>query len=1175
MFTQYWWSSGAAGKGFEIKNSLRFRGAQNLVGPPRPGSTFTYSVWFKLAGTGKTNPTLVQYGTGGRTEIQINNGGTLATWSGSAWYNNNAGPSYRDVSAWYHLVSQYNSGVLTQWINGQQLTLQNPSATLGAISEFIIGSSSNTPGSSQFDFEGYMADVYCIDGQAILPTAFGRELTTGQWVPREVDFTPAEIRRSDQCFTSPDAATPDLNSTTRDFFSSLPITQGFDGNDTTWAAPNVNGSWTIYRPEPKLENVTSLRILSASLTDIWINGSSIWSQVTQDASKNVEYNCDAALTGGVDITSIAVKCSPAGRNSWRQITTDTGILTIPFIWSAQCFTSAATASPDLTSTEQNWEAGFPITNGFDGNLANVAAPATAGGWSMFRPNTALTDVTSLLVESQQLEAIWINGSSVTVPTPGGASGRTYDLTSVIPAGRTIENLSVKANAGQQFTWYGITINGQILTDGVNSSYGANGFHLDFSDPDDLGADKSGNNNDFTATGFNTTAPVIYSSKVDTTGTVNAGIEGMFDGNTGTNYAAAAGTLDLKELGAFLGKGVTKIDIKQRAIGGTNTIVLNSQTIPTTGSTTYTTTVTHDGSPITTFTITGTDSTWVVNSITVNGVELVDNPGQDYDLMTDSPTQNWAVYNNVLPYNENSQLFDGNLRVWANTGNAGQLLPKVNFKLGPGSRIYLEHFINTTNGSATSWNLGLSSLQGTTGGANRDLGRNPNQVGIQDSSQIFVDNAQVHPSIPTANQIGSAAGNYYMMAIDYDSGLVWYGANGTWWNWNSATSAWNFSTTWDGTQPTLDNLDISKYPFITAQQAWLSGALSSSTNYGQKPFLNTPPTGFSALQTQNLPAAPIKDGREHFETIDASGANILFIAQSVFSNGLWWIKDRDNVNDWQFVDSVRGGNLAMQSNRATAELAYAAPAGNSVAYCWNATGAAVTNNDGSIATQVSANTDAGFSIITHTGNGANAPATIGHGLTKAPEFVIVNFRNTGANRTIYHKDVGNRRRLLLNTDLGQSAETNTFWNSTSPNNAVITLGSDYNQTTVFTYATYAWHSVPGYSAFGSYTANNSADGPFIYTGFRSAWILIKATGDISGGWGLYDSTRFPSNPANGLLYANSTNKESAFVNRPVDILSNGFKIRDNNLNLNSSGDYIYAAFSENPFGSSNTSPANAR
>ena len=82
---------------------------------------------------------------------------------------------------------------------------------------------------------------------------------------------------------------------------------------------------------------------------------------------------------------------------------------------------------------------------------------------MFRPNTALTGVTSLLVESQQLEAIWINGSALQFPTPGGASGRTYDLTSVIPAGGTIENLSVKANAGQQFTWYGITINGQILT----------------------------------------------------------------------------------------------------------------------------------------------------------------------------------------------------------------------------------------------------------------------------------------------------------------------------------------------------------------------------------------------------------------------------------------------------------------------------------------------------------------------------------------------------------------------------------------------------------------------------------------------------------------------------------------------------------------------------------------
>ena len=129
---------------------------------------------------------------------------------------------------------------------------------------------------------------------------------------------------------------------------------------------------------------------------------------------------------------------------------------------------------------------------------------------MFRPNTALTGVTSLLVESQQLEAIWINGSSVTVPIPRRGKRKNLRPYECYSSGGTIENLSVKANAGQQFTWYGITINGQILTDGVNNSYGANGFHLDFSDPDDLGADRSGNGNSFTASGgFVTERPANY------------------------------------------------------------------------------------------------------------------------------------------------------------------------------------------------------------------------------------------------------------------------------------------------------------------------------------------------------------------------------------------------------------------------------------------------------------------------------------------------------------------------------------------------------------------------------------------------------------------------------------------------------------------------------------------
>jgi hypothetical protein len=245
--------------------------------------------------------------------------------------------------------------------------------------------------------------------------------------------------------------------------------------------------------------------------------------------------------------------------------------------------------------------------------------------------------------------------------------------------------------------------------------------------------------------------------------------------------------------------------------------------------------------------------------------------------------------------------------------------------------------------------------------------------------------------------------------------------------------------------------------------------------------------------------------------------LLEAAQQTFPNGLWWIKDRANSNQHQLVDSVNGQSAVITSP-AGSVTAYAAPAGSSVAWCWNA-----------------ANTDGGFSITNGT-----------HGLGTTPAMVIDRALN------VWHQSLPAGQGLVLKSSAAAAAQSWTVDGTTVSGPG----GGSY----------YSWTSVPGYSAFGSYQGNGSADGPFIHTGHRSALILIKSTG--SGDWHIYDSTREISNPETLPLRPNQTANESAIGS--IDFLSNGFKLRTNTA-INASANYVYAAFASCPF----QSPATAR
>jgi len=366
------------------------------------------------------------------------------------------------------------------------------------------------------------------------------------------------------------------------------------------------------------------------------------------------------------------------------------------------------------------------------------------------------------------------------------------------------------------------------------------------------------------------------------------------------------------------------------------------------------------------------------------------------------------------------------------------------------------------------------------------------------------------------------------------------------------------------------------------------------NFGQQPFAHTPPTGFLQLNTFNLPTPTIgaTASTQANRYMDATlftataGTNTIVNAGG-FQPDLVWIKSRNNPQNHYLVDSVRGGTSLLQPNVTNAESIYSTPAWiisfNSngftsstdsllstsytyVGWQWRASNAtAVTNTAGSITSTVSANTSAGFSIVTYTGTGANA--TVGHGLGVAPSMVIVKRRPTaGSNWPVWHTGIANTEYLMLNSSNAKTTGL-AWWNSTSPTSTVFSVGSDPDTNGTVAIVAYCFAPIAGYSAFGSYTGNGSSDGTFVFTGFRPRFILVKNSSNAGYSWLIWDSVRETYNVEGSPLFPNLSNAEGSVdvTNYGIDFVSNGFKIRATGAAVNNSGHtYIYMAFAEYPF-----------
>jgi hypothetical protein len=551
----------------------------------------------------------------------------------------------------------------------------------------------------------------------------------------------------------------------------------------------------------------------------------------------------------------------------------------------------------------------------------------------------------------------------------------------------------------------------------------------------------------------------------------------------------------------------------------------------------------------------TGNNWTANNISLTA-------GSTYDSMLDVPLGgggsergNYATLNPLVSVTTPSTYSNGNLT--ATTASSGFSITSASIAMPSGSWYCEVKFSSLAIGAF---------------------------VGIRNAAEV------------TTSYIGGTSGSYGY----YSTSGVKYTA-GTPTAYGSAyTTAHTIGIAFNATAGTLEfyrdnvsqgvaftSIPATDYVFAISDEG--TGSVALDVNFGQRPFTYTPPTGVKALHTGNLPTptGAALEPRKHFDVALRSGTSgSVAISGFQFKPDLIWPKARNVAFNNYLYDSVRGVQRELIPNSTVAETTQTRTllsfdssgytwgddgdsrgvnmTGNLyVDWLWKAGGAAVTNTAGSITSQVSANTAAGFSIVTYTGTSANA--AVGHGLGVAPKMVIVKGRGNSVSWAIYHQNlIGTPGQVWIPFDTSATLTASTVWNNTAPTSSLFSIGtaSNTNVNTV-QFVAYCFAEIPGYSKIGSYVGNGSSDGPFVFCGFRPRYVMVKRT-DVTGNWVVHDTARDAYNSPGNALYPNLSDLEGSGV-RFLDFLSNGFKLRANTGDENASGGtYIFMALSEAPF-----------
>ena len=856
-----------------------------------------------------------------------------------------------------------------------------------------------------------------------------------------------------------------------------------------------------------------------------------------------------------------------------------------------------------------------VSAGSDGTIETVAVFRDPSAWY----NIVVALDTTQATASDRLK-IYVNSvlQDVTGTYPTQNSDGSYNEASVHYLGRQVHNTSnlfdgylaeINFIDGQALapTDFGETDDNGVwqAKDTAGLSFGTNGFRLKFADNSSnaaLGTDSSGNSNTWTVNNLVAVVNEINASNSEITNNGVSNHLNIFDGDITTTVSSADGgtttwtpssNISISKIEGYFDDSLNGYRITMSVSGGSSqTITLDTSSGGTANQWNEFTSLSGDTigpSNAITFSMlrpAGNDTNpglHDLNALRINDkLVVLNSSGAGIDSLVDSPTNGTAssggdpggsIVGNYATFNPlstnitgSASLSNGNLSLDATSAtyiNARSTIAASSLNC------YCEMTVTTR--SNTSGLIGIGVGDGL---ANIAAGTGAYTVYRAHGGVI-----QYPGNVTAATVATYTVGDVIGMAIS-PTEVAFYK--------NSALQGtYNHNLTGDY--------------FVTGMAYNNGGTAFLDFNFGQRPFVHAAPSGYKSLNTANLPTPTIADGSQYFDTLTWAGnaaTRTLSGLDLTNSVGLAWVKNRTSSVNHALQDVVRGFTTGkkLASNTTDTEGSTGAlsdaygyisgvsatgltitksgtgqdwvqmnnTSNNYVGWVWDAGTSTVTNNDGSIASSVRANPSAGFSIVSYD-YPASGSFTVGHGLNSAPAVIIYKNRNRATSWFVYHSAATSKDQYLTLSGTNAVTAGTNFWGANAPTNAV--FGSTVGVTGISTDESiaYCFTPVAGYSAFGSYTGNGNADGSFVFTGFKIAYLVIKCTSHTSM-WSCWDTARDVDNFSEHRIRLDQSNaEESGDSNLYIDLLSNGFKARAADTDTNGSGrTYVYLAFASNPF-----------
>jgi hypothetical protein len=557
-----------------------------------------------------------------------------------------------------------------------------------------------------------------------------------------------------------------------------------------------------------------------------------------------------------------------------------------------------------------------------------------------------------------------------------------------------------------------------------------------------------------------------------------------------------------------------------------------------------------------------------NNWTPNNITLSPTTSTSYDSMLDVPTP-WGSgvdargnYCTLNPLKNNGSISNANL-VLSTAGASGYYTSYSTQSMDSGKYYWEMTIVDDGVNSRYSGfgiadpSIGLTSIG--TSLVNTPAGNSRGWMQtIRSAVNVFtVGLFNNNTSVNTTTRATTSGTRVLMVAYDADSGKCWMGYEGAWWTGDPAAGTSQYFT---ATAPMT--------PIFTSYNDGSVSGFADQVNFGQRPFAYTLPTGFNTLNTLNLPTPTIANGAQFMAatlyTGNGSAQSINNTVNGVsFQPDFVWVKARSIANSNTLVNSAVGATSFLSSNSTNAEAtnAQVVSAITSTGFSVGNDGNTNSNTNTYVGWQWKEGATQGFDIVLYTGN-STVSRSISHSLGVTPSMIIVKNRSAVQNWPVAHASLAVGNLLTLDTTQATVAAGTRLRLGDS---SAFTVGdaADYGITnqTGQNYVAYCFASVAGFSRFGSYTGNGSADGPFVFCGFRPRWIMMKRT-DTTGSWYVVDTARDSFNVMSKDLFPNLASAENVFAT--LDAVANGFKLRNTGVDMNASGGtYIFAAFAENP------------